>query len=142
MPIETFYQKVRRTSAKAWLRLVYSMLDQRDGVITLHHPLDVLRCAERSVPGLDGMVVQHAFALSIFFPNGPRDKALPRPELDFMVSCVSTEQLHALRPVQDIWPDRASRCSHCGADLTEQPKRRACKGCNRPAYCGKPCQRG
>ncbi|VDB91548.1 unnamed protein product [Peniophora sp. CBMAI 1063] len=137
-----WFQKTRRTSAKHWLRIAYSLLDERFGLETYHPPLSVLYLAERSVPGFDGMIQQHSYALSLFFPEGVTQTPLPRPVLDALVRDLPLHQLFALRPVGDVWPDRAHSCAHCGEDLTALPKRRACKGCKRPAYCNKYCQRG
>lgn len=137
---KVFYKKTRRESAAFWLRLEYSLLDERFGLKTYHHPLTVLRRAERSVPGAKGMLVQHGFALSLIFPTGPTE-ALPTPRLEQLVASIPIPQLQALRRVSEVWPDRASLCSHCAADLTNQPKRRACKACDRPAYCGPACQK-
>ncbi|VDC07789.1 unnamed protein product [Peniophora sp. CBMAI 1063] len=137
-----WFQKTRRTAARHWLRIVYSLLDERFGLETYHPPLSVLCLAERSVPGFDGMIQQHSFALSLFFPGGLMQAPLPRSELDALVRDLPINQLFALRPVSDIWPDRSHSCAHCGQDLTALPKRRACKGCKRPAYCNERCQKG
>ncbi|KZV61401.1 hypothetical protein PENSPDRAFT_658925 [Peniophora sp. CONT] len=135
-----FYQRTRRSGAIGWLRLAYALLTPNAGVKTVHHPLLVLRCAERSVPAFDGLRVQHAFALSLLLPQGP-GQPLDKCALQSLVNKIPVGLLHAFRPASEVWRDRASFCSCCAADLRGALKARACKGCKRPAYCSEHCQR-